>query len=176
MKPLIFSLILSGCLYNNEYPNPPQMLNEKQTMSVCLNIPDKEEGKASIEDWNKALNGFWKFEIIETNCDIEVSIVDDPSNESKLAAAYSNVFFSPNPYIVFYKNKYSKEKVHGVLIHELGHILGAYHLQGTTMDPGYNPYHMECPDEATMVQVAAAYHVKPENFKPCENNFYSPVD
>jgi len=55
----------------------------------------------------------------------------------------------------------------GVTLHEIGHLLGAGHIEGTLMSPYIKPGVYRCPDAASVAQVALANAVDPSLFKWC---------
>lgn len=52
------------------------------------------------------------------------------------------------------KGRYEQD-VTGILLHEIGHALGAQHVPGTLMNPRWTPGEFTCPDATTVAQVAA---------------------
>ena len=56
-----------------------------------------------------------------------------------------------------------------LVLHELGHALGAQHVPGTLMNPSYSPVKYRCIDATTVAQVAAWNQVDIGILRWCNN-------
>lgn len=138
--------------------------------NVCLNIPSEyvQDASSAISAWNFALNGF--ITLVPTTdskeCEFNVYVVDDPEPgvDDDAAAYVSNL---GDKTIRLVKNRY-ESNVKGILLHELGHSLGAGHVVGTLMDPYIHPSLMRCPDEITVKQVAKSNNISWNSLNWCE--------
>lgn len=61
--------------------------------------------------------------------------------------------------IFLVRGRYERD-VEAVVLHELGHALGAQHVPGTLMNATTNARVPRCPDIVTVAQVAAFNHVE----------------
>lgn len=121
--------------------------------SVCIeNVPKKHHDQivSAFQTWNKALAQWTKFEFDEWNCDLTISETNDP--KAGESAAWVDRLGGAT--IVLRKGWYEQD-VEGIVMHEIGHILGAQHVPGTLMRTTWAPNALVCPDVTTVAQVAA---------------------
>jgi hypothetical protein len=128
------------------------------TARVCLNVPNPDSLAPAIEIWNQAL-GSWRQLVVAKpyeTCAYTVSLVQtsDVCN-SPISLACADVLGGHEVYLV--SGRYEADPVN-ILTHELGHLFGAQHVDGTLMNPTYGG-RWTCPDVTTVVQVAAWYRI-----------------
>ena len=121
---------------------------------VCLDVPGNKRADLlpAIAAWNHALNG--KMTLVEDPeaCDLYVvEMVHPPCDPSAVACADK----IGGSVIYLYPGRYEKHASE-VMAHEIGHTLGAQHVEGTLMAPTVSNW--ECPDVTTMAQVSAYQH------------------
>lgn len=70
----------------------------------------------------------------------------------------------------------SRERLRGVLLHELGHILGAVHIENhpSIMQPAYSLDNYNCLDQWTMQQMARRWHIPFEDLSYCYYGDFPP--
>ena len=61
----------------------------------------------------------------------------------------------------------------GVVMHELGHVLGLGHGERGLMAAHYHPTDQQCVDKATVASVAAKRHLPADQLNWCETNVAS---
>jgi len=129
-------------------------------MYVCLELPEAQmpEAERAVAQWNKSLAQWKKLRVERTfkYCDVVVEEVTEALNRSPGALAWADKLGGSH---VSMRKGFYEQDVQGILMHEIGHILGAQHMQGTLMDAEWSPKSYPCPDRVTVAQVAAWNHV-----------------
>jgi hypothetical protein len=152
MKTLLAVLFLSAC--SRTWYGCPQPVFSKATKTVCLIAPrEVQEGlQAAVHSWNQALNGKLSLEVGVESCDIVVQETEDPPCPQGSLACANELGGSV---VYLRKGSYERQPAN-VLAHELGHVFGAQHLEGSLMSTTGANY--ACPDQTTVAQVAAYQH------------------
>lgn len=128
------------------------------TQYVCIDVPDTQV--SSVEDavaaWSKALfqwkrlvSVVGKPDVIK--CDYTVQQTDDVNMDDDAAMAWASMIGGRT--VLLTRGRYEEDTI-GIVLHEMGHLLGAQHVAGTLMNATYNKG-MVCPDVTTVAQVAA---------------------
>lgn len=142
----------------------------KESANVCISasihtLPDVIN---AVKAWDKAI-GDWKhlIPVVGMNEMCDYAIVETPADNSAapMALASTTLF---GRVIKLYKNRYELDPL-GVTLHEIGHVLGARHIEGTLMAPVADYGRYKCPDAATVAQVAMANAVDPALLKWCNS-------
>lgn len=156
------------------------MLGEPVKQYVCINLPEKQRIAAhqAVEGWDHALHQ-WKHLIAvdikpitpdgeePPHCDTFVhEVVTDQGGSDFHSGAWAS---QVGGMVIFMRKGYYELDTRGILLHELGHVLGAQHLPGTLMSPTYFKYDFECPDGPTVAQVAAWNQVDLNLLCWCQN-------
>jgi hypothetical protein len=159
--------------------NPPRWVKYGQTKAwvtqekatICINVDSKSlpETIEAVKAWDTAI-GNWKHLIpivgINEACNYIIEEIEAENNVSIQTLASTRLF---GRRINLYKNRYELD-ILGVVLHEIGHVLGARHMAGTLMAPYVQPGMYRCPDAATVAQVAIANSVDPSLLLWCSNN------
>lgn len=119
----------------------------------------------AIIKWNQTLNGQVRFEVEREEPSVLVikkvpSSLPGPTPD---AIAWAD-FIGGNEISV--KDDIAKELVEPVMLHEIGHILGAEHVEGTLMNPAVYPNYL-CVDETTGRHVAQHLRLDPQSLQTC---------
>lgn len=152
-------------LYNNNALPPAE------TVYVCIDTDESANEKivAAITAWDNSI-GIWKHLIpvigINKNCNIKIIEVPEEQEDDSRVVARA---FMTNDNIHLFKGRHEKDTT-GIVLHEIGHLLGAKHMEGTLMDPVITYKKYACPDAATLAQVATVHDIDPLLFKPCKIN------
>lgn len=163
---------LEGCAAIWTHPQQNGTAYEPAVAHVCLDIPaaQKPAAREAVAMWDKALKQWRRLEVDDgekvpssNGCDYWVHESTTSLEESPSALAWSWV---GGKEVVLRKGFYEKD-TKGILLHELGHALGAQHLPGTLMDAEWAPNRYMCPDMDTVAQVAAYNRVSIELLSWC---------
>lgn len=168
MRPAVLLAALSaGCSQQCEvWHSSTYTWDSTDTVTYCIEgIPHPNEVRKAFEVWNRALNG-WKALKESNDCTIRVSM-GSGAGSKVLATATGSIWTSESPTIVFNQDAYFVELVLPTAVHEIGHVLGAWHVSVGTMSPTYSDEVVECPDEFAVAQVAAAGRIPIETMSWC---------
>lgn len=136
--------------------------------TVCLPYVDaRPELEDAVHAWAYALRGYETLAVGSgPYCSIDVAEIDEAdvmrwcSDRTAIGCAVIG------GYRVWLVRGRYELIARGVLLHELGHVFGAQHLDGTLMRPRYERDY-SCPDVYTMLQVAAYAHEDLTRFSWC---------
>lgn len=148
---------------------------------------DKENIVKGIEQWNRALNGYIKLQVVNTDFDMEQGVIDqvmlkgngwlilkiDSSNSivhddgSNLTLAFVNEIGAGGNRVYFVRDRLPDWWMEGVTMHEIGHLLGSVHHQHYLMRAVYHPDETHCVDQATMENVAKYQHLPMAHLRYC---------
>jgi hypothetical protein len=144
----------------------------------------------AIRQWNFALNGYVKLEIVSTTFDMEPeiiqranlergwlimkvhsgnSIIPDQSDKGQVkyyTLAWVNDIGGNHMWMV--RDRLKNEWMTGVALHEIGHMLGALHDNVYLMQPHFNWEDYRCVDYATLKQVADYQHIPMGSLNYCQ--------
>jgi hypothetical protein len=132
----------------------------------------------AVNEWNVALNGFIRFEIMAENNGALPGAREHWVITSKqgLHTAGSSIalaatYFAPGVggVMAIYVDRIGRRDLGGVAMHELGHVLGLGHSgKGGLMAAQYHPTSQRCVDRATIEAVAAKYALQSMRLNWCE--------
>lgn len=142
---------------------------------------------AAISSWNYALNGYIKFAVITNYYHIPANPHEGSANSDGLLIMKINAANPPVPIpehparvwafcddigghrIFVIRNRMENDQVGGVILHELGHILGARHVYGDDhlMFRYYSENGNACIDYNAIQQVANYNHIPIDNLNYC---------
>ena len=144
----------------------------------------------AIDQWNFALNGYLVLQVKSTNFKMETY----PMLEAQAGRGWLILKINhDNPIVAFHdrpgimtlamvdsiggntlyliRDRIPNDMVTGLVMHEMGHLLGARHLEGEDlMTPLYKADDYRCIDYLTVRQVAVAQHLPVENLNYCVYN------
>jgi hypothetical protein len=158
----------------------------------------------AIDQWNYALNGHFKMIIVDHQFDMDqqgMQEVQDRKSFAVLKVDENNAMvqradqvvrkagsgdfalaFTPGPgnhaiYLVRTRIR-DNAMVRGIVMHEMGHALGAAHTPHGLMLANYNAETYQCVDYATVLQVATYYHwdVSSMNYCTADDGNYKQVN
>jgi hypothetical protein len=180
---------------NYRYINSP---NIKETNSKVIPIWidtrfSKEDGKnikEGLSQWELALNGYIKFNIVSTKFNMEdaplklanngkawIFIKIDSSNPIlKTSKVFTNLTLSftddlGGHYVYMIRDRFDDNWTKGLVMHEVGHLLGAADDHGNDlMNATYHLEDTECIDKTTLTQVANYQHLPIQNLNYCIYN------
>lgn len=147
----------------------PKIWVAREEATVCISVDNDSllETIEAVKAWDTAI-GKWRqlIPVVGSNetCNYIIKEVDADESVGIFTLASTHLFGRE---IKLYKNRYELD-VLGVVLHELGHVLGAKHLEGTLMAPHIDYGRYKCPDAPTVAQVAMANGVDPSTFNWCK--------
>lgn len=132
-------------------------------MYVCLDLPDEVLPAAhrALLKWDNAIHQWRHIVIIDhaspwmTTCSKwvhETSIIPKDDSINHHIMAYASTVGGSE--VLLIKGRYEVD-VEGIIMHEIGHTLGAQHVPWTLMNDTWGHGMYMCPDKTTVAQVAA---------------------
>ena len=109
--------------------------------------------------WDKAVGNWRHVRVTRESCEV---VVQEGSCDGEPLACTDKLGGSV---VTLVPGRYEGAR-ESILLHELGHVLGAQHVGGTLMSPTYERGYT-CPDVYTVVQVAAYQKANLEYFSWC---------
>ncbi len=145
---LLLVVLAAGC--TRGWYGAPQPVLAKSYRNICFFTPPelKPDLARAVSNWNQALNGKIALEAGVDSCDIIVQESENPPCPQEALACANELGGSV---VYLRKGSYERQPAN-VLAHELGHVFGAQHLEGSLMSTTGAGY--SCPDLPTMAQVA----------------------
>jgi hypothetical protein len=132
--------------------------NEARVKTVCIDANEnkKTEIIQAFSIWNNSISNWTRFEIDEgfSDCDVLVTEVEEIEVPYEVSNVLAWVPDLGTQIIYLVRGKYEKDPT-GIIMHEIGHMLGAQHVEGTLMNSTYDKILYSCPDKFTVAQIAA---------------------
>jgi predicted Zn-dependent protease len=130
--------------------------------SLVLRLEDSQFSVANPEQNSRILGegGIIFFRITSTN-----AIISQLHHSGQTLAFVYPQIGSHSIYLI--RDRMFNDGVKPISMHELGHALGAKHVDGSLMNPQYYPYLYQCVDEITLEQVAQYQHLTKSQLNWC---------
>lgn len=159
-----FTLVVSGCSVQWHGPTATTLYPDRD-LQICSAVrPELNRGIRDAADmWNRSLANWRHVVQVSSNCDIEILETNEPTRTSW--AWTSELGGGTILLNIAHLPAFSRHTA-SVVGHEVGHALGAQHLPGTLMQLHWDGL-WECPDAATVAQVAAYHRINLELLAWC---------
>ena len=143
---------------------------------------DRAKILRAVNEWNVALNGFVRFTIVEDSAPsaanarrslpwsimaaegISPRVAPGPT----IALAHTQPLAGSGGLMIVYVDRIGTRDLGSVVMHELGHVLGAGHGEKGLMAAHYHPVDQQCVDKATIAAVAAKRRLAVDQLNWCE--------
>ncbi|MPZ34244.1 MAG: matrixin family metalloprotease [Rhodospirillales bacterium] len=152
-----------------------------------FSLGDRAKILRAVNEWNVALNGFVRFAIVD---DAAAPAADarQPRPWTIMAAQGVGPRVAPGPttalahtqpvpgaggLMIVYLDRIGMRDLGGVVMHELGHVLGLGHGERGLMAAHYHPTDQQCVDKTTITAVAAKRQLAVDRLNWCETNVAS---
>lgn len=181
-------LFLSGCIHtgmNREFvPGQPKTISVYVDQNFTF-FENKAIDRA-IQEWNHTLNGQLNLQIQEPNIKINSKVINDQSKffvvksvvvepgsinktayyPAPLEAGNAYGYADKNVAYIF-RDRFVASYMYGVVLHELGHLLGADHKGDGLMATEFDRDKMKCVDFDTIEQVTKVWHLPMQKMHHC---------
>lgn len=158
LAPIVISaLALLGCATSWHRPSVNGTSDTPSTAYVCIDLPPENVASAerAVAMWDRALAQWRHLKPVvggDSACTYYIHETTQLFPLDPEALAWASILGGREISLV--KDRYEHD-VSGIIMHELGHCLGAQHVTGTLMNPRWSPEEFRCPDVTTVAQVAA---------------------
>jgi Matrixin len=128
----------------------------------------------ATEEWNHALNGFLRLDVVAAgrggtgSWAIQAQRGGVPQTPNQPLASAQPGFLGIGGRLLVYVDRIGTRDLHGIVLHELGHVLGLNHDRGLLMSAHYSPTADQCIDRATLETAAALHNLPVANLLWCE--------
>ena len=144
-------------------------------------LGDRGKILRAVNEWNVALNGFVRFEIVPDGrprlagrtWTIVATRGNPPSSAVGSPLAFTYAIPDAGGLMAVYVDRMGHRDLGGVVMHELGHVLGLGHDSGGLMAAHYHPTSQQCVDKAAAHAVAAKRQLPVDQLNWCERNVAS---
>lgn len=135
--------------------------------TICAppDLPHRQEIGEAVQAWRYSVRGWREIDFTtDTRCSLRIDVV--PGNPCQTPDALACVNALGGDQVWLLAGRWDIDP-RGIVLHEIGHALGAQHLAGTLMGARNSPGRYSCPDRETIVQVAAYQHAPLYEFSWC---------
>ena len=194
---LILALLIGCGSINKEIEQPFNYTDKAWYVGSAKNIPiwidndfsinDKEVIEGAISFWNKALNGHIKLIVVDDKFNMSINRIKLQEKQSGwlIMKISSDSFLTPyseinyralgftdmigGSHLYLVRDKMKDEYLFGVVLHEIGHLLGSVHVGEGLMSAHFDFIRFRCIDYDTIKAVAAYNDLDINNLNYCQN-------
>jgi hypothetical protein len=182
-----------GCWVSGYQPDqytlvvPRGIMQREIPIWVDKNFSDKDKGeiRLAVDTWNYVMNGYVELKIVDEGFDMEVDKIKESEkengwlfmkidskstlvpilNDQRRAVGFANRIGGNHLYLI--RDRLWDGEVYGVCLHEIGHLMGSYHVGFGLMSPNYDKDRFSCVDKITMESVAMHFGISPDRLNYC---------
>lgn len=125
----------------------------------------------AVAEWNRAMNGHIRLEIRPNTGEPKVWAITAAAHSvvsnKREALAETMALPTGGGLVVVYLDRLGGRYLDGIMLHELGHVLGLQHEGRGLMAAAYNPHDQKCVDYAAAIQIAALYQLPLAELRWC---------
>lgn len=178
---LCYLALIAGCgsldATKHYTAHPTQIQQQVKSIPVAIDISFSPQEQAhliaAVDEWNSALNGQMRLTIYTIQFDMEENTISYIYNSGGMmllkVSSVGNVMYHMEPntvamashigtgHEIYFLKEKIENRLYRVALHEIAHILGAYHTQSGLMQHAYDAQAYSCIDYDTVQQVAT-YH------------------
>jgi hypothetical protein len=168
--------------YTNKTPINQNLYEIPIWIDKSFTETDKIMIQKALENWNYALNGNIRLKIVSEDFDMQISDLIEQRTKggwlimkvdgkgikrSEFIPDWESGYWSlgfvdmvGGHHLYLVRDRMKDNQVYGVVLHEMGHLLGARHLkEDGLMSPHYDMRGFGCIDEGTAVQIAKSLRI-----------------
>jgi hypothetical protein len=132
---------------------------------------DRAKIALAVDEWNRALNGLIRFVPAADPNGRRIwaitGVPKSPVQNRREALAEARALPAGGGLLIVYLDRIGGRNLDGIMLHELGHVLGLKHEGRGLMAAEYNPHDQKCVDYPAMVQVAALHDLPLQKLRWC---------
>jgi hypothetical protein len=157
------------------HPGAPRVI--ALSIDGPLTFDERAKILQATEEWNYALNGFIRLQVVAagqggsggwTIRGEKGGTPNAPDGERGQPLASTQAgFLGIGGRMVVYVDRIGTRDLRGIVLHEMGHVLGLNHDLGRLMGPRYRPTADQCIDRATVEAVAARHNLPAASLNWC---------
>ena len=177
MKKLQYWLCLLVLLLTNCLPSRiPHSENRYVYLTIDKSFTSQEQDGiySAIKEWNHALNHQLTLVVVDVPTKESISILPVDTSFSGMPKVKEGHFVLgwvsqpdfKNIYLV--TSRIKGNDTYFVLLHEIGHALGAKHTEDGLMAPNYSPVSYQCIDRSTLTQISTIWNLNIKKIKYCK--------
>lgn len=151
-------------------PGVLSSIDTDDTALVCVDLPENLVPLAmeAVEMWDHSIEKWKRLKPIrgdEWRCSFWIHETTETLESKPEALAWASRIGGRE---IFMKVGRYEQDVKGIVLHELGHALGAQHVENTLMNEHWAQGRFVCPDVVTVAQIAAFHNVNLETLSWCK--------
>jgi hypothetical protein len=151
------------------------------TLEGSFNADETANIQRAVQEWNHALNGFIRLDLVagrggSSSWSIRAERGGSPHTTKpggQPLASSQTGFLGIGGTMLIYVDRIGTRDLRGIVMHEIGHVLGLNHDHGNLMSARYQPTGDQCIDRATIETVAARHSLPAASLNWCEPRMMS---